>query len=71
MTTVASKRCSKCGFRVRSADHNKGDNHLGRIIKIGGKAISLGPRKRREVKTAPKSKGAGFDFSLVKTGGRR
>lgn len=66
-------RCKSCGHRVRGKSlesHEAGADHrhdTKRLITQSANRAKRGPRA--EVKTPPKSKGHGFDFSAIKRGG--
>lgn len=61
-------RCKSCGFRLRGPGHDKGAHHTGG--RIGPKILAKG-RRFVARPTPPASKGQGFDFGAVKSGGVR
>ena len=69
---IERERCKGCGFKVRSAGHEKGPHHLppGPRTKTGKAIHKAGQfRPAEQHKTAKKSAGHGFDFKAVKRGG--
>ena len=69
---IERERCKACGFKVRSAGHEKGPHHLppGPRAKSGKAIHKYGPmRPATRGSTKPASAGRGYDFDAVKRGG--